>query len=242
MIRQALRPVSKQSLSDRLARQIRVLIQQGNFQPGDRLPPIMEMARRFRVGHPTVREALKTLETIGVVTIRHGSGVYVNRSDEVLVLASPHHAGAFTKQLLLDLLRTRKPLEIEAIAAAVEHGTAAHLDEMRRVLTKAERNFDDDDVLNMVNMEFHRQISLASGNTVMLQTLDVLRDLFTGEQRIILEIIDSRQKDHEEHLGLLDALQQRDRALAVDRMARHIDGVVQAVMRWNPELHPVGAS
>ncbi|HEY6156635.1 MAG TPA: GntR family transcriptional regulator, partial [Gemmatimonadales bacterium] len=73
-----MKPVSKQSLPDRLARQIRVLIQQGEYRQGDKLPPIMEMARRFRVGHPTVREALKSLETIGLVSIRHGSGVYVN--------------------------------------------------------------------------------------------------------------------------------------------------------------------
>jgi len=235
----ALKPVSKQSLPDRLARQIRVLIQQGDFQQGDRLPPIMEMARRFRVGHPTVREALKTLEIIGVVSIRHGSGVYVNRSDEVLVLASPHHADAFTKNLLLDLLRTRKPLEMEAIAAAVEHGTAEHLKEMRRLLTTAGQNLEDDDVLNKVNMEYHRQISLASGNTVMLQTLDVLRELFTGEQRMILGIIASREQDHKEHLAILDALERRDAALAVERMRKHLEGVVEAVLQWDPEHHPV---
>ena len=75
----ALKPVSKQSLPDRLARQIRVLIQQGEYRQGDKLPPIIEMARRFGVGHPTVREALKSLETIGLVSIRHGSGGYVYR-------------------------------------------------------------------------------------------------------------------------------------------------------------------
>src|SRR5919202_321559 len=96
----AFAPVSKQSLTDRLARQIRGLIQRGDYRQGDRLPPIMEMARRFRVGHPTIREALKKLEAIGVVEIRHGSGVYVSRSDDVLVLASPHYAATATKKLL----------------------------------------------------------------------------------------------------------------------------------------------
>lgn len=232
-------PVSKQSLADRLARQIRVLIQQGDYQQGDRLPTIMEMARRFRVGHPTVREALKTLETIGVVDIRHGSGVYVNRSDDVLVLASPHHAATFTKKLLLDLLRTRRPLEMESIAAAVEHGTPEHLAEMRRLLTTAGQSFTDDDVLNRVNMSFHRQISIAADNTVLLQTLDVLRELFTEEQRMILEIIDSREGDHHEHLGILEALENRDAALGVERMRTHLDGVEKAVKRWDPEQHPV---
>jgi len=233
-------PVSKQSLADRLARQIRVLIQQGDYQQGDRLPTIMEMARRFRVGHPTVREALKTLETIGVVDIRHGSGVYVNRSDDVLVLASPHHAATFTKKLLLDLLRTRQPLEIESVVAAVEHGTPEHIQAMRELLVTAGQNLTDDDVLNKVNMSFHRQISLASGNTVLLQTLDVLRDLFTDQQRMILEIIPSREADHREHLEMLEALERRDAVLGAKRMQEHLEGVLDAVKRWNPEQHPLG--
>jgi GntR family transcriptional repressor for pyruvate dehydrogenase complex len=233
-------PVSKQSLADRLAQQIRVLIQQGDFETGDRLPAIMEMARRFRVGHPTVREALKSLETIGVVEIRHGSGVYVSRSDDVLVLASPQHATTFTKKLLLDLLKTRVPLELESIALAVEHATPEHLKTMRQLLTTAEQNLTDDDELNRVNMAFHRQISIASDNTVLLQTLDVLRDLFTDQQRMILGIIPSRESDHREHLDILDALERRDAALGAKRMREHLEGVLDAVRQWDPEKHPVG--
>ena len=98
---------------------------------------------------------------------------------------------------------------------------------------------DDDDVLNRVNMEFHRQISIASRNTVMLQTLDVLRELFTAEQRLILAIVASRKRDHAEHLGILEALERRDATLAVERMRQHIEGVVKAVQKWDPEDHPV---
>src|SRR5690606_15932440 len=78
-------PVLRQSIYDGLALRIRRSIRTGEYRKGDRLPAIMEMARRVGVGHPTVREALKKLEPIGVVEIRHGSGVYVTRSDDVLV-------------------------------------------------------------------------------------------------------------------------------------------------------------
>jgi len=88
-------------------------------------------------------------------------------------------------------------------------------------------------------MEFHRQISIASRNTVMLQTLDVLRELFTAEQRLILAIVASRKRDHAEHLGILEALERRDATLAVERMRQHIEGVVKAVQKWDPEDHPV---
>jgi GntR family transcriptional repressor for pyruvate dehydrogenase complex len=236
----AFRPVVRQSLSDRLARRIRGLIQTGDYDEGDRLPAIMEMARRFGVGHPTVREALKKLEAMGVVEIRHGSGVYVSRNKEVLVLASPDYSGTLTKKLLLDLIQARTPIEMQSAALAAQHASDAHLKEMRSLLTTAEQNLTNDDVLSTANMGFHREIALSSGNTVLAQLLDVLQELFTEEQRLILGIFGSRQRDHEEHLAILAALEERNETLAVERMRMHLRGVSEAVERWDPEQHPVG--
>jgi GntR family transcriptional repressor for pyruvate dehydrogenase complex len=226
-------------LSDKLAQRIRGMIQKGDYGQGDRLPPIMEMAKRFSVGHPTIREALKKLETMGIVEIRHGSGVYVSRSEEVLVLASPDYPGTVTKKLLLDLIDTRMPLEMKSVAEAVKNATLDDLVEMRRLLKQAGDNFDDDVVLNETNMGFHRQIAIASGNTVLLQLLDVLRDLFTEEQRLILGIFGSRDRDHREHLAILESLENRDEAVGVERMRKHLQGVADSIHRWDPDNHPV---
>jgi GntR family transcriptional repressor for pyruvate dehydrogenase complex len=233
-------PVLKQSLSDTLARRIRQQIQTGAYRTGDRLPAIMEMARQFGVGHPTIREALKTLEAMGVVEIRHGSGVYVGRSEEVLVLASPDYVGGVTKKLLLDLIGVRMLLEVQSATDAVANLTPEHLREMRRLLKTAGENLTDDEMLNSVNMEFHREIALASGNTVLAQLLNVLQDLFRDEQRLILGIFGSRHQDHEEHLAILEAIERRDPELAAARMRAHLEGVRAAVLRWDPDHHPVG--
>jgi GntR family transcriptional repressor for pyruvate dehydrogenase complex len=233
------KPVMKQSLSDRLARRIRALIQAGDYKEGDRLPAIMEMARRFGVGHPTVREALKKLQTVGIIEIRHGSGVYVTRGHDVLVVASPDFAGEVTKKLLVDLIKTRMPLEILSATCAAGNASEEDLAEMRRLLTLAGNNLDNDAVLNAANMGFHRQIALASGNTVLVQLLDVLQDLFTGEQRLILGIFGSRERDHKEHLGILKALEKRDEKLVKDRMRKHLEGVEEVLLQWNPDDHPV---
>lgn len=238
-MRESFAPVLKQSLSDKLAQRIRTMIQKGEYTQGDRLPPIMEMAKGFGVGHPTIREALKKLETMGVVEIRHGSGVYVSRSEEVLVLASPDYAGTVTKKLLLDLINARMPLEVMSVSEAVKYATLEDLVEMRRLLTSAGQNLTNDVVLNEVNMGFHRQIALASSNAVLLQLLDVLRDLFTDEQRLILGIFGSRERDHKEHLSILDALEKRDEKKGTDLMRKHLQGVADSILRWNPEDHPV---
>jgi GntR family transcriptional repressor for pyruvate dehydrogenase complex len=238
-MKHAFAPLERQSLSDRLARQIRGSIQSGDFRRGDRLPPIMEMARRFGVGHPTIREALKKLEAMGVVDIRHGSGVFVSRSEEMLVLASPDYSGMLTKKLLIDLIHARTPLEIQSVSEAVHNATVEHLNEMRRLLTEARESLDDDDRLNMANMGFHQQIARGSGNIVLAQLLGVLHELFRDEQRLILGLGASRERDHAEHLKILDAVEKRDEALAVSLMRVHLKGVEELILRWDPDLHPV---
>jgi GntR family transcriptional repressor for pyruvate dehydrogenase complex len=70
-------PIHRERLTDNLADRIVDLIRAGAFRAGDRLPPIARMARVFQVGAPTVRQALTKLETLEVVEVRHGLGVYV---------------------------------------------------------------------------------------------------------------------------------------------------------------------
>lgn len=232
-------PVIKQSLPDKLARQIRGTIQSGNYRRGDRLPPIVEMAKRFEVGQPSIREALKKLEAMGVVQIRHGSGVFVTRSEEVLVLASPDYAGTVTKKLLLDLIRARIPIEIQSVADCVKNATPEQVLELKRILASAGKHLDDDEVLNSVNMDFHGKIAEASGNSVTAQLLAVLHEIFTDEQRLILGIFGSREDDHKDHAQILKAIEDRDEALAVERMRSHLESVHAAIQRWDPEDHPV---
>lgn len=229
----------RQSLSEAVANRIRGLIQSGDFQHGDRLPPIMEMARRFGVGHPTVREALKKLEAFGIVQIRHGSGVYVSGAHDALLHPTAGYAGTLTKSLLLDLVEARMPMEMQAVGLAIHHASDENLQELRRLLAHARRHLNDDAVLVPTNMAFHQEIALASGNSVLPQLLRVLNELFPKEQRLILDIYGSREKDYQEHAGLLEALERRDEALAVERMRAHLEGVRDALRRWNVDRHPV---
>jgi GntR family transcriptional repressor for pyruvate dehydrogenase complex len=232
-------PLDRRSLSDRLASEIKGSIQNGRYARGDRLPAITEMARSFGVGHPSIREALKKLETMGIVEIRHGSGVYVSRSEELLVLPSPDYSGQVTKKLLLDLVQVRLPLEVESAAEAARFGTATQRREMKRLLARASKFLTDDEQLSAINMRFHEQIAVASGNTVRRQLLSVLHELFAKEQRLILDIFGSREVDHSQHLGILEALELRDEGLASARMQAHLIGVRAAVEQWDPARYPL---
>lgn len=231
--------LEKSNLADDLAARIMKNIRSGAYVPGDRLPTIMEMARSFGVGHPTVREALKKLETIGVVEIKHGSGVYVGKSQDKLVVGNPIFGGAVSKKLLIDLIVARIPIEVRSAALAASNATETHLNRMEQLLTEAGQSLDNDAVLSAVNMAFHHEIAVASDNTVLAQLQEVLTNLFKNEQRIILDIFGSREKDHEEHLDIFAALRRRDSSLAQRRMQAHLEGVCEALQRWDPEHTPL---
>jgi len=118
-----LAPVVRQNLSDEIAQRITQLIRAQEYQPGSRLRDISDMARQFGVGSPTLREALKKLETVGAVAIRHGSGVYVGRSPDSLLITNPVVEARATKKLLVELIEARIPIESETAALAARNAT-----------------------------------------------------------------------------------------------------------------------
>ncbi|HEY0673774.1 MAG TPA: FadR/GntR family transcriptional regulator [Longimicrobiales bacterium] len=233
------RPLPKQNLADRLARRIRAMIHEGEYQAGDRLPPIMEMARRFNVGHPSLREALKKLETMGVVQIRHGSGVYVRRNHDVLVVIAPDFTGPVTRELVLDLIQVRAPLELQSVRHAARNASEANLNEMRRLLTTAGDSLDDNAMLHLLNAAYHREIALASGNTVLAQLVSVVQELFADAQQFICGALGPRHQERQEHLDILLALEQRDEELAVQRMRTHLEAAEAALLDWKPARDPL---
>src|SRR5688500_2809031 len=227
------KPVPRQSLSDDLAQRVRKLIQE-RYKAGERLPSISAMAREFGVGAPTLREALKKLQMVGIVDIRHGSGVYVGRDPDSLVISNPVFDGTVSKKLLLDLIEARIPIETTSARLAATNATEEHLAEMGRLLKEAGENLGDASLLNNVNLAFHRQIAVASGNIVIQQLLEVLTNVFRGEQRMILDIYGGRATDHDEHVAIHGVLCRRDPEAAASLMQKHLEGVYARLMQWTP--------
>lgn len=232
-------PFPRPSLAEGLARRVKQLIREGGYGPGDRLPSIGAMARRFGVGHPSLREALKALQTVGTVDIRHGSGFYVGRNHDALVLSNPVYAGRVSKKLLVDLMDARIPVEVKTAGLAARQAETEQLEEMRRQLDRAHENLGTPEVLTPTNLGFHQQIAIASGNVVLRQILSVLSDLFQEEQRAILDVYSFWEQDYAEHVGILEALEAHEESLAVERMRAHLHGVRDVFVRWEPEEESV---
>lgn len=232
-------PIAKSTLADRITTRIAQMIREGDYGPGDRLPTINDMASRFGVGHPTLREALKKLETLGLVNVKHGSGVYVEAEQDQLLMSNPIFAGEVSKDMMLDLIDARMPIEQRTVVLAARHATEEHLERMHDLLEEAGEYLQDDAELTRKNMAFHREVAVASQNVVLAQLLKVLSNLFEEEQRGILDVYGSRKRDHSEHMSILEAIRLEDEDLAKTRMREHLEGVREMIQQWDPEQTPL---
>lgn len=194
----------------------------GEFPENSLLPPERELCESLGVSRTVVREAIKFLESRGLVRIDRGRGTAVQEA----------HTGPLgeTFKLLLrrrghvleDLLEIRKILEVGIAALAAERRSEAHLKEMEQALkTMRERPGEPEGYVD-ADVAFHAAIARASRNPVVLVLLEPLADLvresrissFSGPRMVRL-----RSRQHEE---ILNCIRKRDADGARDAMSRHL--------------------
>jgi GntR family transcriptional repressor for pyruvate dehydrogenase complex len=226
---------ARPSVSDHLTRGLIELVRRDGLQPGDRLPSVQSLASRFAVAQPTMRESLRRLQAVGLVEIRHGSGIYLRRGAERIVLSNPH-PGELSRRTVLDLLDARLLIEPELAARAARRASDADIAALRTTLAAAGAHLDgDDDALHRLNMDFHRHVARLAGNTVTGQVIDSLVDVYGAEQRLVLNLYGDRRRDHEAHLAILDALAAHDAARSRQLMHDHLEGVRAVLEARLPE-------
>lgn len=226
-----------------LTEQVLRLIREGGLQPGDRLPTVETLARRLSVAPPTLREAMRGLEAVGVVEMRHGSGTYVLESALRMVLPNPD-PGPLESETVIELLDARVLIEPSLAELAARRGTDLEFTEMERLLAEAgSRLLGDDNSLHELNLGFHRSIARMAGNRILSQVVDSILDLYAGEQLLIMRVFDDRRGDHQHHLQILDGLRGRSPERAGRLMREHLVGIREVMQARLPQtLDPPGQS
>jgi GntR family transcriptional regulator, transcriptional repressor for pyruvate dehydrogenase complex len=215
------------TLSDYVTEQLLDLIK--GEEEGSRLPSVVALARSLSVAAPTVRESLRRLEALGVVEIRHGSGVYVRNTGARVLLANPY-SGQLEARTVLELLDARLVIEPTLANRTAVNASGGEIRELGRILEEAAELLDGHDpLLHGVNMAFHRGVARFSGNAVLAQTIDSIVDLYTAEQLLILRLYDNRARDHDEHLAIFGAISRRDSVGAAELMRKHLEDVLQVM-------------
>jgi GntR family transcriptional repressor for pyruvate dehydrogenase complex len=215
------------SLSDRLTEAILGIIRDRELRPGDAIPSARELAKRFEITTPTIREALRKLEATGAVEFRHGSGTYVGPTINNVVLANPHRP-PITKDSVLQLIGARLLIEPAVAAQAARSagaseagGAGPSLDRLEAAVTNALTPPGGP----AFALNFHVELAAASGNPVVEELLASLLKVRVREQQQIRQLYDNRTRDYEEHRAIFEAVQAGDSTAAETLTRQHLDHI-----------------
>ncbi len=138
-------PVKRSRIYEHIVQQIRALISDGSWAPGDQIPPERELAERFRVSRTSVREALRALEMQGVIESRQGGGTFV-RSAEPELLIPPLAAAILRGQRELgEVLEVCELLEPGVARYAALRASPEAVEELDAVLARQRASVEGDD-------------------------------------------------------------------------------------------------
>ena len=232
-------PVKRSRIYEHIVEQIRALIREGRWAPGDQIPPERELAERFRVSRTSVREALRALEMQGVIDSRQGGGTFVRTADtEALV---PPLAAAIMRgrRELAEVLEVRELIEPGIARHAATRATAEHIGELETLLERQRqciaegRSFVDEDTA------FHYTLARAADNHILLRLHNLILDLLRESRQSYLHVPDRPQTSLRGHEAVLNAVKARDAEAAYAASLAHITEVRDGILRaLEPALGP----
>lgn len=212
-------------LSDSAVEEILGLIRDGRLQLGSRLPSERELMTRLSVSRGSLREAIRMLETMGVLTVLPGRGTWIREdyqerfSSDGWLSWLPDHRTDVT-----ELLEMRETLEVQAASLAAERSTPEQLARIRRELARMETALAADDLEELVASDtgVHDSIADASGNSILAQTLRSLSQLVMEARRATWAIPGHPRRSVPEHVRVVQAVAAGDREAAAKAMFKHV--------------------
>lgn len=211
-----------------VAREIQGMIQSGQLKPGEKIPSQREFSQKFGISRASLREALLTLETLGLLKTEAGRGTFVASPSVSDAGVSGHMAPwrYSDSYSVFDVFQTRILLEGEIARLSAGRLTQLQLDKMERATQTMEDCWANQDLLANVeaDLEFHGVIVSACSNAMLKALYQTVRDQLTETQRQPIPITDPERMRESigEHRKIIAALSANDGLRAKHETETHI--------------------
>ena len=219
-----LEPIPGTRITKQVQERLTAFIASEGFDVGARLPSLREFTEALGVSRPSVREGLRALEALGIVEIRHGSGIYVSNGMPPNVALALPEIGAEGERAARDLLAVRLALEPEVAALAALTATDDDLAQLAKDVADFRRDFGK--VKNPESdIGFHLDLCRATHNQAFVAIMGWIAQFYSKRAKA------PRRKDVEDHARILDAVMRRDQEAARAEMKAHLTWIGEVLDR-----------
>ncbi len=217
------KPVKRTRVYEEIVAKIKDMIEKGKFKSGDQLPVERELAEVFRVSRSSVREALRSLESQGLLESRQGNGTYIASQHSVESLVNPLASVIFSeKDGQRELFEMRRLVEPQLAYLAAERATPDDIQTMEKILELQERQVASGESATDVDKNFHYILAKATKNKFLIRMTDNIMDLLLESRDKFLQVEGRPEKSVERHRQVLEAIKAGDRDGAMMIMRDHL--------------------
>lgn len=215
---------SNKSVSAEALEAIRHYIVDSGLQPGDSLPTEAEIAGMLNCGKSSVREALKSLEAVGIVKILHGKRAVINMFSFSSIFDNLPQRMVMDREKLVELLEVRKAIELFFIDKVVENVTSTAIARLKREVTRMRNRTVEVSEHIKIDREFHASLLSFSGNKT---ASDFVRIYWNFQYGHIEPVLDKERigKIVEDHTNILTAIESKNLEGAKFHLKKHFDDI-----------------
>lgn len=233
MEEKALQQKSYTKVIDYIKQQIR----EGKLTSGSKLPAERDLSQTLGISRNSVREAIRTLDIMGVISSQQGAGNYLTGDFENNLVESMSMMFLLHQINYQQISQLRRGLEMQALMLAIDHISDAQINELKAVVAELENTTEENNIL--LDKKLHYTIALASQNTLIvniLQALSELIDQFILDlRREILSSPDGKIILLEAHNEMMKSLITKDKNMAYEAINKHF-GIIDEKLRDNANM------
>jgi GntR family transcriptional repressor for pyruvate dehydrogenase complex len=230
------KPMEDQALQQKSYRKvidyIKDQIKNGDLKSGGKLPAERELSNILGVSRNSVREAIRTLDIMGVISSQQGAGNYLTGNFEHNLVESMSMMFLLNQIDYQQISQLRRGLELQALMLAIDNISDEDIAKLEKILAQLEHETEEINVI--LDKQLHYNIAIASENTLIINILQALSDLLDqfiyDLRRDILRTEDSRKILNEAHDEMVRSLVTRDKNLAYQAISKHF-GIVDVKLR-----------
>lgn len=211
---------------EQVIEQIKEMVSNGTLKRGDKLPSERELSVQLGVSRASIREALRALEVIGLLSCRQGEGNFIKENFENSLFEPLSIMFMLNKSKPQEVFELRTIIEAETAALAAKLITEEELKELKQVIEMM-KNCEDEDQQSKLDKEFHYNIAKASKNFLIetiLNTVSILIDSLIKDARLqILKKESNKNVIDYDHERIYNALAKHDSQEAATIMRMHME-------------------
>ncbi|PAV30824.1 GntR family transcriptional regulator [Virgibacillus profundi] len=227
--------IQKASLKNIVIERIKNYISENNLKPNDKFLTEKMLTEQLKVSRTVVREALISLQAVGILMIKPGGGIYIadTKLGSIHTILKHHYETYGVK--IRELVEIRKILELGALRLIIEKQVPLDIDQLKEINESYHQTIKNNEDTKKFDRLFHQSLIKATDNATFFNFSEIIHEYFSLVKIDLIENQEALIRSYEQHNEIVDAIRDNDLVHAQKTMTDHFEPIFTFIKQMEEE-------